>query len=130
MGEELGFVGTLAFFALFLLMIYSAMKIAARAADKRDGLMASGCAVILCIQFLINALGILNVFPMTGKPLPFVSYGGSAIVSCLLLAGVILRVPIDSDRKSVYDERRRDFALVDEGTTGTQHPRSDCCARQ
>ena len=129
-GEELGFVGTLAFFALFLLMIYSAMKIAARAADKRDGLMASGCAVILCIQFLINALGILNVFPMTGKPLPFVSYGGSAIVSCLLLAGVILRVSIDSDRKSVYDERRRDFALVDESTAGTPHPRSERRARQ
>lgn len=124
-GEELGFVGTLLFFAVFLLMIYAAFKIAARAADKRDGLMASGCAVILCVQFLVNALGILNVLPMTGKPLPFISYGGSAIVSCILLAGVILRVSFDSNRKSVYDERRGDFAIVDESTAGTPHPRSE-----
>ena len=129
-GEELGFVGTFIFFAVFLAMIYAAFMIAARAADKRDGLMASGCAVILCVQFLINALGILNIFPMTGKPLPFISYGGSAIVSCILLAGIILRVSIDSNRKSVYDERRQDFALVDESTAGTPHVRSERRSKQ
>ena len=67
------------------MLIYSAFRIAEQATDRRGALMASGSAVILAVQFLINALGILNVFPMTGKPLPFISYGGSSIIcrSCL-----------------------------------------------
>ena len=72
-GEEVGFVGTVLFFLVFAMLIYSAFRIAEQATDRRGALMASGSAVILAVQFLINALGILNVFPMTGKPLPFIS---------------------------------------------------------
>ena len=88
-GEEVGFLGTLLFFLVFAMLIYSAFRIAEQAADRRGALMASGSAVILAVQFLINALGILNVFPMTGKPLPFISYGGSSIIVSLMLAGLI-----------------------------------------
>lgn len=66
-GEEVGFVGTVLFFLVFAMLIYSAFRIAEQATDRRGALMASGSAVILAVQFLINALGILNVFPMTAN---------------------------------------------------------------
>ena len=128
-GEELGFVGTVIFFAVFFTMIVAAVRIAHRSPSKLWGLMAGGSAAILLIQFLINALGILNVLPMTGKPLPFISYGGSSIISCLMLAGLILRVSFESSRKNVYERRRQRFAVYDESTAGEARPRSARRAR-
>ena len=124
-GEEVGFVGTVLFFLVFAMLIYSAFRIAEQATDRRGALMASGSAVILAVQFLINALGILNVFPMTGKPLPFISYGGSSIIVSLMLAGLILRVSHESARRDEYDRRRESFAVMDESTAGVPHVRGD-----
>lgn len=124
-GEEVGFLGTLLFFLVFAMLIYSAFRIAEQATDRRGALMASGSAVILAVQFLINALGILNVFPMTGKPLPFISYGGSSIIVSLMLAGLILRVSHESARRDEYDRRRESFAVMDESTAGVPHVRGD-----
>ncbi len=128
-GEEVGFVGTLLFFLVFAMLIYSAFRIAEQATDRRGALMASGSAVILAVQFLINALGILNVFPMTGKPLPFISYGGSSIIVSLMLAGLILRVSRESARRDEYDRRRESFAVMDESTAGVPHVRGDRSSR-
>ncbi len=124
-GEEVGFVGTVLFFLVFAILIYSAFRIAEQATDRRGALMASGSAVILAVQFLINALGILNVFPMTGKPLPFISYGGSSIIVSLMLAGLILRVSYESARRDEYDRRRESFAVMDESTAGLPHVRGE-----
>ena len=122
-GEECGFVGTVLFFIVFGLMIFAAIKIAQQAVNRRGALIAAGSATILAIQFLINALGILNVMPMTGKPLPFVSYGGSSMWASLILAGLILRVSNESARKDEYERRREGFAVMDESTAGTPHVR-------
>ena len=124
-GEEVGFLGTLLFFLVFAMLIYSAFRIAEQATDRRGALMASGSAV----QFLINALGILNVFPMTGKPLPFISYGGSSIIVSLMLAGLILRVSHESARRDEYDRRRDSFAVMDESTAGVPHTRGERSSR-
>lgn len=128
-GEEVGFIGTVLFFLVFAMLIYSAFRIAEQATDRRGALMASGSAVILAVQFLINALGILNVFPMTGKPLPFISYGGSSIIVSLMLAGLILRVSYESARRDEYDRRRESFAVMDESTAGVPHVRGDRSSR-
>ncbi len=128
-GEEVGFLGTLLFFLVFAMLIYSAFRIAEQATDRRGALMASGSAVILAVQFLINALGILNVFPMTGKPLPFISYGGSSIIVSLMLAGLILRVSYESARRDEYDRRRESFAVMDESTAGVPHVRGERSSR-
>ena len=124
-GEEAGFVGTVLFFLVFAMLIYSAFRIAEQATDRRGALMASGSAVILAVQFLINALGILNVFPMTGKPLPFISYGGSSIIVSLMLVGLILRVSYESARRDEHDRRRESFAVMDESTAGVAHVRGE-----
>lgn len=123
-GEEVGFVGTLLFFIVFALLIWSAIKIAEQAASRRGALIASGSAVVLAVQFLINALGILNVMGMTGKPLPFISYGGSSMIVSLCLAGLILRVSRESARKDQYDRRRESFAVYDESTAGVPRVRT------
>ena len=122
-GEEVGFIGTVLFFLVFAMLIYSAFRIAEQATDRRGALMASGSAVIL------NALGILNVFPMTGKPLPFISYGGSSIIVSLMLAGLILRVSYESARRDEYDRRRESFAVMDESTAGVPHVRGERSSR-
>ncbi|MDY2777825.1 MAG: putative peptidoglycan glycosyltransferase FtsW [Collinsella sp.] len=111
-GEEVGFVGTILFFAVFLMMLYAGSLIAKRSPTLQGRLIAYGSTFILCAQFFINALGILGVTPMTGKTMPFISYGGSSIISCLILAGLILRVSVESGRATVYDARRADFSVV------------------
>ena len=78
-GEELGFVGMAIFVAVFLAMIAAGFYIARRSPTLHGQLVAAGCSFVLLIQFIINSFGILGLLPMTGKPLPFVSYGGSSV---------------------------------------------------
>ena len=129
-GEECGFVGTVIFLLVFALLIWSAFRIAEQATSRRGALIASGCAIVLAVQFLINALGILNIIGMTGKPLPFISYGGSSMIVSLCLAGLILRTSLESARQDEYDRRRESFAVVDESTAGTPHVRGGRAARE
>ena len=120
-GEELGFVGTVVFVIVFLVMIAAAFTIARRSPTLHGQLVAGGCAFILIAQFFINALGILGVTPMTGKPLPFVSYGGSAIVSAMALAGIICRVSLESNVATEHDARRAGFSVMDEQDAVSDH---------
>lgn len=117
-GEELGLVGTVIFIGVFMLMIWSAFKIAEQSPSRYGRLVASGCATILCIQFYVNALGILGVTPMTGKTLPFISYGGSSMISCLMLAGLIIRVSMESFEGNPYARLRSGFSVMDEADPG------------
>ena len=120
-GEELGFVGTAAFFLVFLVMIGSAFTIARRSPSLHGQLLAGGCTFILAAQFFINVLGILGVTPMTGKPLPFISYGGSAILGAMILAGIICRVSLESNVQTAHDARRADFAVMSEQDVVSDH---------
>ena len=99
-GEELGFIGTVLFFALFCGLIWSAFKIAERASSNAHRLMAEGAALILILQFLVNALGIIGVTPMTGKTMPFISYGGSSLIASFMLAALVMRVSLESGRSA------------------------------
>lgn len=123
-GEELGFVGTVVFFAVFLALVLAGLKIAMRSPTLQGRLVASGCSCILMVQFFVNALGILSVTPMTGKPLPFISYGGSSIWASLILAGLIMRVSLESNVETEHDARRSSLAVADESTAGEAQPRS------
>lgn len=115
-GEELGFVGTLIFVAVFMLMLVAAFKIAMRAPTLHAQLLAAGAASVLGAQFFINVLGIMALIPMTGKPLPFISFGGSAIIASLMLAAIILRVSFESNVETPASQRRAGMAVVGAGT--------------
>lgn len=120
-GEELGLVGTAVLFIVFATMIVAAFNIARRSPTLYGRLLASGCAFLLALQFAINALGILAVIPMTGKPLPFISYGGSSVMSSLILAALILRVSRESNVVTAADARRARLAVMDEADAVSSH---------
>lgn len=120
-GEELGFVGTAIFIGVYCLMIWSAFKIAEQADSPFGRLVAQGCAIILAFQFLVNAAGILSLAPMTGKTLPFISYGGSSMVASMILAGLILRASIESGRHTSIGARRDTFAVMSREDEGSSH---------
>ena len=124
-GEEVGFAGVLALFAVFSLLCYAGLKIARQAPSLQGRLIAAGCTIIFMVQFLINALGVIGVIPMTGKPMPFISYGGSSMISCLILAGLVLRVSVESNVRTVHDELRDRFEVIDESTAGVAVARSE-----
>ncbi len=111
-GEELGFVGTLVFFAVVVGLIYAGFKIAAQSPTMQGKMIGYGCTTMIGVQFLVNIMGILGVTPMTGKPLPFISYGGSALIGALILAGLVLRVSLESNPHTVYDARREGMRVV------------------
>ena len=106
-GEECGLIGTLLVVGLFAVIIWSGMRIARFAPDLSGRLIAAGCTTLIGFQFLVNVCGILGITPMTGKPLPFISYGGSSILSCMLLVGLIVSVSRASTLPETVHDRRR-----------------------
>lgn len=99
-GEELGFAGLLALIILFLIFIWRCFAIAKNAPDNFGKLLVSGITLILVFQFFMNIAAITQFMPLTGVPMPFVSYGGSALTTALFGVGVILNVSSHTPRKS------------------------------
>lgn len=99
-GEELGLLGAAAILMAFLLMVGTGLRIALRADRPFDQLLAAGLTVILGFQSFIILGGVTRLLPLTGITLPFVSYGGSSLLSNYLLLALLLRVS-DGQRKVV-----------------------------
>ncbi len=91
-GEELGFVGSLIILALLALLLFRTLRIAARADDQFGMLVAAGVALWFGVQAFINIGMTIGIMPVTGLPLPFVSYGGSAIFADMIAIGVLQAV--------------------------------------
>jgi rod shape determining protein RodA len=91
-GEELGFAGAITIIALLAIVLVRALRIAARADDMFGLLAASGIAMWLGVQSFINIGMTIGITPVTGLPLPFVSYGGSAMFADMLAVGVLLAI--------------------------------------
>jgi rod shape determining protein RodA len=91
-GEELGFAGCAAIVALLALVIFRAVRIAARADDVFGLLVAAGIAIWFAVQAFINIGMTIGLAPVTGIPLPFVSYGGSALFADMIAIGVLQSV--------------------------------------
>jgi cell division protein FtsW (lipid II flippase) len=91
-GEELGLIGTLAVVNLFVLLVIRGFGIALRTRSGFDMLLASGLTSVLGLQALIILAGSLELIPLTGITLPFVSYGGSSVVANFLIIGLLLKI--------------------------------------
>lgn len=87
--EELGFVGAVFLLGIFALLFIRGMTIAKNSPDQFAKLVAAGFASVIAIQTFINIGGISGVIPLSGVPLPFISYGGTALAVFLTMAGVI-----------------------------------------
>lgn len=91
-GEELGLVGILGVVGLFGLFGYAGLQIARKARDGYGKLLAAGLTSLIVVQATINLFAVMGLAPLTGVPLPFVSYGNSSLLTSLFAVGLILNV--------------------------------------
>lgn len=94
--EELGFVGSLIIISLFIFLIIRAIKIARSAPDSHGKILAVAIVGLISIQSLFNLASIVALVPLTGIPLPFISYGGSSLFVTLVSIGILLNIKSQS----------------------------------
>ena len=138
-GEEIGLVGTLTVVAAFIVLLYAGIRIAMGSRDPFGRLVAGALTGMLAFQATLNMAAVTGVFPVTGKPLPFLSYGGSSMLVTMISVGLILSVskygahapravravPRNEElARASLDERRRD------GGARVSRPRSGRSVRR
>ena len=95
--EELGLIGSVAVIALFVYFFLKAIRIAQKAPDSFSKVLAIGIATWVAGQAFLNIASIVALVPLTGIPLPFISYGGSSLVMTLIACGILLNIAKNSD---------------------------------
>jgi rod shape determining protein RodA len=90
--EEKGFLGSITVLSLFGLMLFNGIRIAGLAKDRFGTLLALGVTVLFLVHVFVNIAMTIGLVPITGIPLPFISYGGSFVLSCCLLQGLVQSV--------------------------------------
>ena len=96
-GEELGFVGSIIIIAIILAIVLQCIRIARRATDTKGMLIATGMACLIGFQSFINIAVATGVFPNTGIPLPFISYGLSSLLSLSIGVGMLLNISLHKE---------------------------------
>jgi cell division protein FtsW len=91
-GEELGLVGIVGVVGLFALFGYAGLQIAKKAKDSYGKLLVAGLTSLVVVQATINLFAVMGMAPLTGVPLPLVSYGNSSLLATLFAVGLILNV--------------------------------------
>ena len=97
-GEELGLIGTLFVILLFVGLAVICIRIAMNSPDKFGKLLAGGITAWIMIQAIINIGAVTDVLPVTGIPLPFISYGGSSLVLALVSMGILSSISTETSR--------------------------------
>jgi rod shape determining protein RodA len=100
-GEELGLVGGILLLALFALLVWRILLIGWQARDTLGSMVAVGLASMILFQVLVNVGMVIGIMPVTGIPLPFVTYGGSSLISLLFGMGILESVRMHS-RKPTF----------------------------
>lgn len=106
-GEMFGFIGASTIIILFCLLIYRMLRVAENAPDRFSQLLVVGITVWLGMQATVNMMAMLGIIPLTGIPLPFVSYGGSSLVFMLAALGIVVNVSKYTVRRPHADRSRR-----------------------
>ena len=97
-GEEFGFVGAVIILLLYMILIWRGMTIALNAEDRFGALLATGITGMYLFHVLVNVGMTIGIMPVTGVPLPFLSYGVSSLTTNMLLAGVLLNINVRHTR--------------------------------
>jgi cell division protein FtsW len=100
-GEELGLAGTASLILAYAVFAWAGLKVALQCADPFGKRLAAGLTALVCCQAGINLAAVLGLAPLTGIPLPFVSYGGSSLVVELLSVGILLNIAGSGGRAAV-----------------------------
>ncbi len=107
--EELGFTGAMALLCFFLIIIMRAFVISNNAPDRFGQIIAAGIGILLGTETMIILAGVTKLLPLTGIPLPWVSYGGSSLVVHFFLLGLLANISQAAD-KGVLKNRGREYA--------------------
>ena len=91
-GEEFGFIGGLLLILIYIYLMYRIYQIAVNAPDRFGKLLAGGAFAFFNLQAIINLGGMVNILPLTGVPLPFISYGGSNLLVSFILIGILINI--------------------------------------
>ena len=113
-GEELGLMGIAALVGLYGMFGYAGLRIAQNARDRYGKLLAAGLTSLILVQALVNLLAVFGLAPLTGVPLPFVSYGNASMLVMLAAVGLLL---------NVADPRSARLRVVHGGGTKGRHSR-------
>ncbi len=119
-GEELGLVGIVGVVGLFAMFGYAGLKVAQKAKDTYGRLLVAGLTSLVLVQATINLFAVMGLAPLTGVPLPFVSYGNSSLMATLFAVGLILNVARGGTAKaarSATGSRAGKLRVVDGGRT-------------
>ncbi len=117
-GEELGLIGALLVIVVFLLVLWAGMRIARSAYDDFGCMVAGALTIMLVFQAFLNIGCAIGLFPTTGKPLPFISSGGSSLIASFMMVGIVLAVSDGASGKSIYEKRRDELRVVRGGNGG------------
>ena len=100
-GEELGFIRSSVIFIAYIFILYRILSLSSKASTMRGKYICLGVAVYLFMHVFLNLGGILGVIPLTGVPLPFLSYGGSFTISFIIALTLVQRVSIETKRAKI-----------------------------
>lgn len=92
LGEQFGFLGCAVLLALYVYLLHRILRVGIDMRNRFVSLMAVGTAGILAFHFIVNISMTIGMMPVTGLPLPFMSYGGSFLISCLALVGLLVNL--------------------------------------
>jgi cell division protein FtsW len=109
-GEELGLIGSTMVIAAFAVFAWAGFRIALTCRDPFGKRLAAGITTLVCAQAAVNLCAVLGIAPLTGIPLPFVSYGGSSLIVLLTGVGVLLNIAVN---ERVVEARGRDRSRGD-----------------
>ena len=125
-GEELGVAGVLTVLTLYGMFAYAGLRIAQKAVGTHAKLLAAGLTSLVLCQASLNAFAVLGLAPLTGVPLPFISYGSTNLIVLLASVGLLLNIAATrgSQLKVVAGSRDRESAHRSRGNSGTRGARA------
>lgn len=124
-GEELGFLGCLLVLAIFVVFLISGMMIVHKSSSRFAASISGAFIVMIVFQALLNICCTIGLAPTTGKPLPFISSGGSSLIATLVMVGFVLASSEYEAMPDEYERRRREFRASGNAEKETQYQYAD-----
>jgi cell division protein FtsW len=107
LGEEMGLFGTIVVIGMFAFLAYLGLRVARRAPDRFGMLVAAGITVWITVQAMVNIGAVTSLLPITGVPLPLVSFGGSSLVILLAACGILTNIARQGEEIGSRSKKKR-----------------------